>query len=417
MHKLTILAALGVLGAYGADERLLTLTMRAQADFERVEAAPFPGIQETARCAQSQAEVLPLLKPAEAPVVRLRKGYCALLGATITESRADYQAAAGDFARAMAGWEARAPEPLPSGLQVLSGIARLKAGAPAETLPDIEAGLADAVSRSACPARVISEWQCAQLIDAGRLWLGWLASRRGDLAEAAARFRPFPTVGWNGWVAGRQALADGRYAEAVTGFEQAVRAWKDDERYPKPGLSRILGPKPDLADAVYQLGAAQYLAGQYQAAAGTLDAALKGRPDNAHAMFVRGLARAAMGQAEAALADYQLASRMAFAHPEVAHAAALARYYRGVWQFRRGDFARAEDEFASALNQDPGADLRADATGWRYMAAVAGGSCEASGRRLETALKEASGFFPRREAERLLEGCRAAPAQVTRKQP
>ena len=112
-------------------------------------------------------------------------------------------------------------------------------------------------------------------------------------------------------------------------------------------------------------------------------------------MFVRGLARAGMGQAEAALADYQLASRMAFAHPDIPHAAALAHYYRGVWQFRRKDFARAEDEFASALNQDPGADLRADATGWRYMAAVAGGACEASGRKLEAALREASGFFPR----------------------
>ncbi len=417
MHKLTIVTALAVLSAFGADERLLTLTLRAQSGFERVEASPFPDLQETARCAQSQAEVLPLLKPAEAPVVRFRKGYCTLLGATITDSRADYQAAAGDFARAMAGWEARAPEPLPSGLQVLSGIARLRAGAPAETLPDIEAGLADAVSRSACPAGVMSPWQCAQLIDAGRLWLGWLANRRGDLAQAVARFRPFPPAGWNGWVAGRQALAEGRYADAATGFGQAVTAWTDDERYPKPGLARILGPKPDLAGAIYQLGAAQYLAGQYQAAVATLDAAVKARPDNAHAMFVRGLARAALGQAEAALADYQLASRMAFAQPEVPHSAALARYYRGVWQFRRGDFARAEDEFASSLNQDPGADLRADATGWRYMAAVAGGSCEASGRRLETALKEASGFFPRRDAEKLLEGCRAAPANITRKQP
>ena len=95
-----------------------------------------------------------MTKPAEAPLVRFRKGYCALLGATITGSRADYEAAAGDFARAMAGWEARAPEPIPSGLQALSGIARLRAGAAAEALPDIEAGLADAVSRSACPAGV-----------------------------------------------------------------------------------------------------------------------------------------------------------------------------------------------------------------------------------------------------------------------
>ena len=163
-------------------------------------------------------------------------------------------------------------------------------------------------------------------------------------------------------------------------------------------------------------GRPSILAGQFEAAAGTLGAALKARPENAHAMFVRGLARAGMGQAEGALADYQLAGRMAFAHPDTPHAGALAHYYRGVWQFRRGDFARAEDEFASALNQDPGADLRADATAWRYMAAVAGGACEASGRKLEAALREASGFFPRREAEKLLEGCRAAPSNVTRKQ-
>ena len=130
---------------------------------------------------------------------------------------------------------------------------------------------------------------------------------------------------------------------------------------------------------------------------------------------MRGLAQEALGHAEAAQADYQMASRTAFANPDQPNASARAHYYRGVWMFRRKEFARAEDEFATALNQDPGADLRPDVAAWRHMAAVAAGGCGASAQKLEDALRTASGFFPRGEAGKLLEGCRGEPANVTRK--
>lgn len=417
MYKFLLLPVLALASSWGADDRFLALTLRAQTDFGRVEASPFPDLQATARCAQSQAEVLPVSTPAEVPLVLLRKGYCALLHATVTGSRADYGAAARDFARAMAAWETRVPEPLPSGLQVLSAVARIRSGAEDGVLPDIRAGFEDAVQRSACPASAMPEWQCAQLLSAANLWLGWMAEREGNLPLAAAWFKEFTSSGWDAWVAGRQALAAGRYADAVCGFDRAVAAWRDTERYPKPGLERLLGPQPDLAGALYRLGAAQYLAGQHAGAASTLGAALKARPENAHALFVRGLARAAMGQPEAALADYQLAARTAFAYPEEPHAGARAHYYRGVWQFRRGDFARAEDEFAAALNQDPGGDVRDDVLAWRHMTAVAGGACEASAPRLEAALARVSAFFPRAEAEKLADRCRGLPAHITHKRP
>jgi tetratricopeptide (TPR) repeat protein len=124
------------------------------------------------------------------------------------------------------------------------------------------------------------------------------------------------------------------------------------------------------------------------------------------------LTRDALGQADAALADFQLASRSAFADPEQPFASGRAHFYRGVWLYRRKSYEQAEDEFSSALNFDPGPVVRADVSAWRQMAAVAGGSCQDAARHLREALPGVSGFFPRREAEGLLAGCGAPHATM-----
>lgn len=401
-----LLLLVAVTAVEAEDERFLALALQAQSSFDRVETAPFPVLPDTIRCVQSQAEVLSLAKPADVPQFRFRKGYCTLLGATLTGNRAEYDEAARDFAQAVAAWDSRAPEPLSSGLQVLSAIARLRAGAEPQVLPDIRAGLEDAVARSVCSGTVMSRLDCSQLVEAGRLWLGWLDDRQGNLAEAAQHFRASSEAGWVSWEGARQAQAARRYSQAAEEFEKAVDAWTAEQKYPKPGIPRLLGPQPDLADAIYRLGAAEYLAGRYPEAVATLVKALKARPGDAGILFVRGLAKEAQGQAEPALADYQLASRTAFANPDAPHSAGEAHYYRGVWMYRRKDFTRAEDEFATALNQDPGAAVRPDVDAWRHLAAVATGTCGSEADRLATALRPASDFFPRREAEKLVQACR-----------
>jgi len=404
-----------VTAVYADTDAALALALRARTDFDRVEAQPFPNLPDAARCAQSQAELLPISRPTELPLVRFRKGYCELLDAGLTGNRTTYRQAAQDFAQAMVAWPARTPEPLSAGVQALSAIARLKAGADPTVLPGIRAGLEQALASRVCPASVMSPRLCGELLDAAKIWQGWILLQDGNLAGAAAVFNQSPDSGWASWVAARQAFEAHYYPQAAADFASAVEVWTNQQKYPRPGAVYVLGPRPDLPAALTELGAARYLAGDYRGAAGSLDAAVKARPEDARAWFLRGLAREALGQPQAALEDYQLASRTAFAQPGQPFASGQAHFYRGVWYFRRRAWTQAEDEFASALNFDPGPGLRVDAAAWRSMAAVAAGSCDASAEALERALPQVSGFFPRPVAERFLEGCRAQPRNLSRK--
>jgi tetratricopeptide (TPR) repeat protein len=403
----------GLLATASADDSTLALSLRAQTDFDRVASAALPNVPDTLRCAQTQAEMVMVARPPEVPLVHFRKGYCEILDAAVTSSRAEYSQAAADFAQALGAGSARGNEPVSSGLQVLSAIARLQSGASPAVLPAIKAELEQAVTSPSCPISFMSVRLCQELIDTGRLWEGWLALREDDLGAAGRHFQFYPDLGWSAWVAGRQAYDSRRYPAAVEAFDKAVGNWTDARKYSLPGLVHILGPQPDLPGALVKLGSAQYLAGRYQVALATLDGVAKSHPENAWAIFVRGLARDALGQADAAMADYQLASRSAFADPGLPFASGQAHFYRGVWLFRRRSYAQAEDEFSSSLNFGPGPALRDDVPAWRQMAAVAGGSCEVAAGKLREALPGVSDFFPRREAEGLLAGCGAPPATIT----
>jgi hypothetical protein len=112
-----------------------------------------------------------------------------------------------------------------------------------------------------------------------------------------------------------------------------------------------------------------------------------------------------LGQPRDAQTDFELASRTAFANVNVPFESGYAHYYRGVSLFRRKDFQRAENEFSSALNFEIAEAAKADVKGWRSMAAVAGGSCEASSASLREVLPRTSPVFPKLEAAQLLESC------------
>ncbi|HWQ57210.1 MAG TPA: hypothetical protein VN442_26225 [Bryobacteraceae bacterium] len=405
---------LTVLPAAAVDDAALSMLIRAQTDFDRVGASALPDVRDTTRCTQSQAVVLPMTRPADLPVVRFRKGWCELLGATLVDSQAGYRQAAQDFAHALAESPNRAPEPVSAGLQVLSGIARLRAGAEPQVLPDIRAGFESAVATQACPASVMPVRLCQELVSTARLWLGWMSLREGKLDDAKRMFQDFPEMGWLTWTEGRRALESRRYGEAAAAMAKAVERWNAEIKYPKGGTAHLLGPKPDRLEAIADLGSTRYLAGDYTGAVQSLDAAVKGRPTDARSIFVRGLAREALGQQEAALSDYQIASRTAFANPNLPAAAAQAHLYRGVWHFRQKAWQRAESSFASALMADAG-PYRAEIIAWRHLAAVAGGACESSAAELRRALPAASGFFPRAEAEAQLAAC-SQPATVSRRE-
>ena len=188
-----------------------------------------------------------------------------------------------------------------------------------------------------------------------------------------------------------------QYAAAI---EQWKRVWQGDG----PTLWQALGPRPRIPIALADLGAARMLAGDLPGAITTLDASLQADPKNSHALFLRARAKELAGRKDDALADYNLASRTAFAEARDL-ASGDAHLYRGILLFRRQDFVAAEQEFANSLNFDMTESLRPDARAWRQYAAVAQGSCGAARDSLTQALAAVSPYFPREEARAAAAAC------------
>src|SRR5512141_2889052 len=104
VRVLTLLTASAL---FAADEQRLALTLRAQTDFERVVLSPASQLHDTNVCIQSQAAMIPVATPEEAPIFQFRKGYCTLAAAVITREPNGYLQAAFAFDQAIAAWPAR----------------------------------------------------------------------------------------------------------------------------------------------------------------------------------------------------------------------------------------------------------------------------------------------------------------------
>jgi tetratricopeptide (TPR) repeat protein len=233
-----------------------------------------------------------------------------------------------------------------------------------------------------------------------------MALGQENLDQAARDFSAFAGSGWPVWISGLRAFREAKYSQAETDYARALEAWRRAAREPAPSLDARLAPHPDMASALADLGGAELLAGHPESAIATLDQAVNAAPAGARALYLRARAREKAGAAEAALADYNLASRTAFAQARDL-ASGEAHFYRGILLYRRKDYARAEDEFSSALNFEIPASLRADAAAWRHLAAVAGGACGISRQFLMRVLGSVSPYFPKEEAAALLSACRA----------
>lgn len=400
--RLFLVFLAGVCAASAADDTALALALRAQTDFDRVELSPAPALPDTLACVQSEAMVLPVARPSELSLIYYRKGYCELLEAAVTRARTAYRDAARDLEKAEEAWPQRAKRgtvvpPVASGLRVLADAAHLLADG--NTDPRVTHDLEDAVSHEECAAADMPATKCQVLVGIGKLWLGWAAMREGRLSDAARWMAGFGDTGWPSLVAGRQAMTARQFPLATAAFRLAVDKFK---HRPASGLAGALGPHPDLGDLYFRLGSAEYGAKDYPAAIATFDEVAKRQPENARAIFLRGRAREMEG--ESGLNDFDLASRAAFANVNIPGAGGQAHFYRGVALYRRKDYARAEQEFSSALNFDAG-PAKEDAAAWRHMAAVAAGACGASAALLGHSLGEVSDYFPRAEAETLLRTC------------
>jgi tetratricopeptide (TPR) repeat protein len=407
-----VLLCLLIPALFAADEQQVELALRAQTDFDRAALAAIPQVPDTARCIQSQAALLSVARQGELSLVHYRKGFCTLAGATVTNNAAEFRDAAGEFDKAIESWPDRAlgnpknspPEPVSSGLRMLAAVARLKAGADLATTDRERQEIAAAVQPAACVSSIMTASYCQSLMQTGRDWLGWMALQRNDLYEAARDFTDAPQVPWAQWTAGRQAFVDRQYKDAAAHYRRAVDNWVAAERNQSGSIRERLEPSPELPQALTDLGGSQLLSGDLPAATASLDAALKADPSLARAAYLRARAFELAGNTEQAMAEYNLASRTAFANAKDL-ASGEAHLYRGILMYRRKDYAHAENEFASALNFDISPALKPDAVAWRHMAAVAGGSCSVSRQYLEESLAQVSPYFPKQEARAVAGSC------------
>jgi len=287
-------------------------------------------------------------------------------------------------------------------------MARLHASTDDASMKRARQEIAAAVQSASCVPSIVPADFCEEVLATGRQWLGWMALHAGNLDEAAAQFSGSAASGWPAWVAGLKAFGNRNYAGSATQYSRAIEVWKSVWQAPGgPSFRIALGPRPDLAPALTELGAAEMLAADTKAAVATLDAAIKANPSDARALFLRARARELGGQKEQALEDYNMASRTAFANARDL-ASGEAHLYRGIVLYRRQEFGRAENEFLSALNFQIPASMRSDTIAWRRLAAVAGGACTAARQDLVQSLATVSPYFPNEEARTLAASCTSA---------
>src|ERR1035437_8953433 len=305
-----VIALLAVSALAAKDERRLELLRQAQGAFDRVEQRLTPQLADASSCVRPKAAMLSVPLPAELAQLHYRKGYCELAASAIT--RNGFLEAAADLEQ--------------GGDKTLTWLARLQSGA-----GDVVTGVSLSHADVSMPAQRTAS-----------LWQGFLSWKRGDLNAAARSFAGLTETGWPAFVSGLQAFRQARYREASTQFRQAVDAWTAAQRNPIPTFYERLAPPADISAALIELGGAQLLAGDLAAAIATLTTALQGGPPQARAYYLRARAKELAGQTEPSLADYNLASRTAFANAQDL-ASGEAHLYRGILLYRRRDFTPAED--------------------------------------------------------------------------
>ena len=280
------------------------------------------------------------------------------------------------------GGKAKPVEPVSAGLYVLAAVSHLQANPDEAATEKAKEDLVNALNSRTCSSTVMPSSFCGWLLNLGKEWLGWMALQRGEIDEAAVQLAGANESGWSQWAQGKRAFRDKVYGEAMSQYPTgnrdlgagaahgATHAWLH-------AFVRV----PELSKAYADLGGAELLAEIRAAAIASLNQSAKEDPSDARSLYLRARAKELSGQMEGALADYNLASRNAFAAAKEL-ASGEAHLYRGILLFRRKDFPRAEDEFGSALNSrspQPQGGCRGVASSGgrcgrilRFVAAVAG---------------------------------------------
>jgi len=412
-HLIAIVTLLVVGTAALGQNRPSPLVSKASLDFDKVDSAPIPTVSDTMRCVQSNAAAVPVVRPEERYLFNYRKGYCELFGAVLIGNSEGFQAAAADFNETVTNWPKKMVVGPPAGLRALSAIARIEQGRMVDSYPDIVKDLTSIAADPNCSATpVMSTSFCSALLETVRTWLGWLAYRKSDFAQATQLLKASAGSPWNLFVSGRVAQDQKRLPEAANLYLKALSVWAGAQKSPNPDVVTLLGPKLDTSAIYYQLGLVDYANQNYESAIARFDAVLKESPRNSYAIFLRARSKESLRLYAPALDDYSLAIQTARATNDSSWNVGQAHYSRGLLLYRAKDFARAEAEFANTSGARLTEVTQSDVAAWRAMAFVAGGGCKVPLDGLEAAAKAASNQFPKAEADALVYDCRLKQAST-----
>ena len=414
MKHLIAIATLLVAGTAALGQnRPSPLVSKASLDFDKVDATPIPAVADTMRCVQSNAAAIPVVRPEERYLLHYRKGYCELFGEVLIGNSEGFQAAVADFNETIANWPKKMLVSPPAGLRALIAIARMEQGRAVDSYQDVVKDLTSIAADPNCSATpVMSTSFCTALLETVRTWLGWLAYRKSEFAQATQLLQASEGSPWNLFISGRVAQDQKRLTEAVGLYQKALSVWSSAQKSPNPDVVTLLGPKLDTSAIYYQLGLMDYSNQRFESAIARFDAVLKESPRNSYTIFLRARSKESLRQYGPALEDYSLAIQTARANNDSSWNIGHAHYSRGLLLYRAKDFARAEAEFASALGSRLTEAPQSDVTAWRAMAAVAGGGCKTPPDALESAVKTASDQFPKAEADALVLDCRLKQAST-----
>jgi tetratricopeptide (TPR) repeat protein len=413
LRLLLLSGALAAAGNAWASQQGLGFAQKAQQDFDRVDSAPIPSIQDALACSQSHQALLATPLVEQRFLAHYRKGYCELFAGVLLHDSGQFRSAATEFGQSIADWPPRLRAINPQGVRILAAIARLEGGRNAGAGT---AELEQAMGAGECPRTpVMNDEFCHAVVDTGRTWLAWLNWQKGQMDEAARWVRPLQDTPWGLWMAGEEAQRQKKHAEGLAAFEKAIKGWSAAEASANPDVITLLGPKPDLGRLSLQVGQTLMDLEKWEAAISSFDATLKSDRNNSQALYLRAQAKEKLGLIEPALTDYGTAAAAARANDDTSWRYGEAYFRRGLLYYRARKYDLAQSEFSTAQSGKPGSVNPNTLTAWRVMAEVAGGACEAADG-LATAARAAADDFPKPEATALVMSCKlklaATPEQL-----
>ena len=359
-----------------ADPQQLALALKAESEFDQVQLAPTPRLADTGDCAfNRQAAMIPVSAPEDAPSLYFRRGYCGLAGAALTGDRREYLATPLPISTARSSLAGRKRKLARSRRRTRFRLATADPSPHWRDLTPHRTKHGRAAARQEIDAALAAPVCTSNLMPPGvRVSVSW----------------PSGASGWAGWRSGTAIWT----MPPGTSRALAIRAGPSGWRV-NGNSSRGITPRPrHRKNAPWRSGrycgrmAARSFPGGWvrspisrrhsrtwaarscwrataRRAIVSLDASLKASPENP-TRSTAGPARTIwreIGTRRWPITAWP--ARMAFAGARDL-ASGEAHLYRGVLLYRRKNFARAEGEFASALNFEIPDALRADARAWRH---------------------------------------------------